>query len=158
VVEHFIVLAIIAIIIVVVHSIFKWLTQLSAWFVPVRVYGRWYTFLEAAELAGTQDDPRTPVILSEIAGIKEHEEAELHQFLNWVWGETKKKNNPTVRFVVRGKIVGEKLSLIFRKKNGASSGAILLHVKSGILMRGFEVGSDGETGELYSHHYEWHKR
>lgn len=177
--EELLVAVLIAVIVVVLHFILKKGAELFAWFMPVRVYGKWQTFmvkgakakqpslyestweqtydgvtrrLTESLLEETKEAHRDPV------PEKRHESAELHQFLNWVWGEAQWSSNPAIRYIVRGKIVGEKLSLIYRERNGVDSGAILLDVKTKDLMEGFEVGRDSDSGAIYSNSYSWRRQ
>jgi hypothetical protein len=190
--EEIIVAVLIAVIALLLHFIFKKVMQFAGWFRPIRVYGKWYTFLAK----GVDHPPaqnfahaipaavqfhqslwgqtyyglanglpvwlirtsRPPARLNEVSIAKRHENAELHQFLNWVWGEAIAQSDPTTRYIVRGQIVGEKLSLVYRERNGFDSGAILLDVKTKDLMQGFEVGRDSTTGAIYTNSYTWRRR
>jgi hypothetical protein len=178
--EELLVALLIAAIVVVLHFMFKKGAELFAWFMPVRVYGKWQTFMDKGTgerppslyegkweqtydgithrltetLVGNNRDVHSTGETNE----KRHEDAELHQFLNWVWGEAKWNSNPAISYIVRGHIVGQQLSLIYRERNGLDSGAILLDVKTKELMEGFEVGHDPGTAAIYSNPYRWRRQ
>lgn len=154
VVEHFAVYVTIAILVLLIAFFRKKLLNLSSWFAQVKVHGEWSTTLTEPPLSS----PPVAVTAQEDRNHrKSHEYVTLHQFVNKVWGDTIVQNETRDIYQVRGHLVGEKLSLTFRDKNGFDSGAILLKVKNKNLMDGFEVGVDPQ-GEMYSQRYVWRRR
>ena len=188
--HEFLIAALAALIIVVVHFLWNRFTELMAWIKPIKVYGNWNTFLykQTATPAAPNNEVvyenawertsngqtyrlRQQILNTSSSGAgttnnlpgpewaERHEDAKLKQLLHLVWGEAKRKTNPTVRYVVIGFIRGEKLSLVYREKTGYDSGAILLDIKSKDYMEGFEVGCDATNrGLIYSRRYEWRKQ
>jgi len=164
-----------------IRSIRNRILDLSGYFVPVRINGKWDTTIEKDKEEQTETryctgneiaqnfsagpDPSIP--LKEGRGSSEsiseeseedHETAVLHQFFNKVWGKTESKNDPEITFKLRGQIVGEKLTLVYRETEGFKCGAILLEIRSLKLMEGLEVGCHRESPKLFSKTYTWKRR
>ena len=133
----------VALILVVIAFLRKTLIDLSGWFVAIRVHGVWDTTIQP-------DDGK--------AEEEAHETARLHQFFNKVWGRTECREHPEKSFKVRGQIVGEKLSMVYRGTEGFHCGAILLQIMNLKLMKGYEVGRNREDGEIFYKTYTWHRR
>jgi hypothetical protein len=151
--EHIGVTVVVAVIILLIGFFRKRLIDFTSWFVAVKLHGLWDTTIQP------DDDPKKAQANPNYKTEEEvHEVARLHQFFNKVWGETECKEDPEKSFKVRGQIVGEKLSLVYRATEGFYCGAILLQIKNTKLMRGFEIGRDRETGDIYTKSYTWHRR
>lgn len=151
VLEHFEVPLITAILVIIVGYFRDRLINLSAWFVPIKVHGTWYTTM-------TKSPPEIPLgaVVSPPQSQKVWEDVVLHQFFNKVWGKTYVHNDNRDIYAVRGRLVAKNLVLIFHDTNGFNTGSIFLRVTSKELMQGFEVG-EGSDGNLYSGVYIWHK-
>ena len=190
--HEFLIAAIAALIIVTIHYMWHKFTDMIAWFLPVRVYGKWSTFLTkpSPPLIENEQSVANQMVYENVwertangkkyryreqmidlkrdalaqnggnslSEERRHEDAELHQFLHWVWGHAKLKTNPNVQYVVAGYVRGEKLSLVYREKKGNDTGAILLDIKSKTLMEGFEVGCEKDKGSIYSNLYRWRRQ
>jgi hypothetical protein len=150
--DHFVVNVLAAIILLLILFFWKRLLNLSSWFVPIKVHGKWSTTL-TEPTAGT---PSGGVKTQENQSQKTHEYVKLHQFFNKVWGDAFVQNEPRDVYHVRGQLVADKLALIFRDKKGFDTGAILLRVTAKDLMQGYEVGVD-PAGTFYSGVYSWIK-
>lgn len=146
-VEHIAVYITIAILLILIALLKKKLLNLSSRFAQVRVHGKWSTTLTDPAVT-SPGNPENP---------KSHEYVILHQFVNRVWGDTTVQNEARDIYEVRGHLVGEKLTLTFRDKNGFDAGAVLLKVTNKNLMEGFEVGVDSH-GNIYSQPYVWRRR
>lgn len=136
----------VALILVLIGFLRRTLIDFSGRFVAISVHGVWDTTIQP------DDDPDGK------AEEQAHETARLHQFFNKVWGKTECKEHPEKSFKVRGQIVGEKLSLVYRATEGFHCGAILLQIMNMKLMKGFEVGRHRESGGIFHKTYTWHRR
>lgn len=143
-----------AIILILLAYFRRQLSNLSAFFVPVKVHGNWTTILETpqgrkAEQVRAGDAGQPPAAA--------HEDVTLYQFFNRVWGNAVVQSGANPVYKLRGQIIGEKLSLLFRKKGDFDSGAIFLRIFPNGRMEGYEVGFTPD-GEIYSDVYKWTKR
>jgi hypothetical protein len=113
---------------------------LSSLFVRRVVYGEWATRIDTG------------------GRLTPHEDVKLNQFFSFVRGIATTKNARKYR--VSGRIKGERLRLIYEALNaGTDGGAILLEIfANGKEMKGFELGIDDETNDIYSKKYEWTKK
>lgn len=151
--EHLGVMLLIAIILILIAYFRKNLINLSSRFVPVRVHGKWATTLSEPTVETSVGAAKTP---DNSESQKTHEYVMLHQFFNKVWGDAFVQNETRDVYQVRGHLVGQKLSLLFRDKEGFDSGAIFLNVTHKEQMQGYEVGVD-PAGNVYSRVYTWRR-
>jgi hypothetical protein len=92
---------------------------------------------------------------------KEHEKAELHQFLNRVWGRTRTKKKPERVYRVRGRIFGDKLHMRYEEvtaKGFDKGGIVLKIIMEQEEMRGYEVGIDQNSKQIAALKYKWIKK
>ena len=151
--DHFVIWVLAAIILLLIAFFRKRLLNLSAWFAPVQVHGKWSTTL----IEPTAGTPVSAVKMQEnLQGQKVHEYAILHQFFSKVWGDTIVQNERKDVYRVRGQLVATNLALIFRDRKGFNTGAIFLRVTTKELMEGYEAGVD-RNGNLYSRVYIWRR-
>jgi hypothetical protein len=146
-----------AIVLVLIAFFRRQVSNLTAVFASVPVHGNWTTILEtpqgkkADQVSGTEGDHgRQPPATA-------HEDVTLYQFFNKVWGNSIVQSGSNPVYKLRGQLVGEKLSLLFRAQGDFDSGAIFLEVLPGGRMVGYEVGFTPE-GNIYSDVYRWKKR
>lgn len=104
--------------------------------------------------------------LTRSAGPQQHEQGELNQFFNRVWGKTwtwpKPPDGKVKTYEVKGWIQGQRLILTYHQTDGPGfdSGACVLFINNdGENLIGFEVGPDTETEteEIKAFRYEWTK-
>ena len=162
--DHVAVAIVVALILLAISFFRQRLIDLSAWFVHISIHGKWETTLlkkNVTDIGNSEDNSPRP-----------HESAQLHQFLTKVWGHTRRKDDSRIVYKVSGRIIGEKLALVYQEIGGFDAGAILLTIKSKKLMAGFEVGckleevtcspdrflSPPEQGPMYIYPYIWRKR
>ena len=162
--DHLAVAIVVALILLAVSFFRQRLIDLSAWFVHISIYGKWDTTLWKQNI--------TDIEFSRDKSPSPHETAHLHQFLTKVWGHTKRKDDSGIVYRVSGRIIGEKLALVYQEIGGFDAGAILLTIKSKKLMAGYEVGcklddvacspeqllSPPDQGPMYIYPYLWQKR
>ena len=127
---------------------------LSRFMSPVRVYGTWNTQIERTEGVGGN-----PTQAGRLGVLAKHETATLYQFGPLVWGNTV-TNDKKRQYRVRGRITGEKLSMVYSEVSGSpDAGAILLAIKQeGKTMEGYEVGYDHKQEKILPRSYKWTRR
>jgi hypothetical protein len=146
--DHFIVAVIVAVLLIVLAFLRRQVTSLiNRVFGGIQVQGEWKTKITRG--GGAEE---------------EHEDAELHQLLNRVWGTTKSRPTASGRRIyhVKGWIGGEKLCLLYTQTGGLGydHGAIILRIDSeGLMMTGYEVGTDlaTVTKEISPFRYTWER-
>jgi len=142
--EHFVVVVVAAILIILGTYIWhRGLGTLNRFLRAVPVSGRWTTEVDRGK------------------GWQVHEEAQLHQLSNRVWGSTTITSGKRKTYGVSGPISGQMLCLVYRTKDGAGfdAGAVVLEVNpEGNEMEGFEVGYDKVAGSIAPRPYKWTSR
>lgn len=136
-VEHGVTIVIVALIMAALSLSVSWISRM---FAKIHVQGKWET------------------TLNRDGKDAKHEIVQLHQFLSRVWGQTKTKDAESRVYQVSGRIVGDKLCMVYRqaKGDGFDCGAILLSIMpGGKMMEGYEVGINLATSGTYSYVYKW---
>lgn len=88
----------------------------------------------------------------------DHESVQLFQLGSRVWGQTETNDANRRRYRIRGRIIGEKLCMIYREmtKPYLDAGAILLQIGTkGDVMEGYEVSVSFTTRKVAAQEYEW---
>lgn len=146
-----------AIVLILLAYFRKQLFNLSAWFAQAKVHGSWTTTLETPQGEKAEHLPEATAAGSDRSTIDAHEDVTLTQFFNTVWGTAVLQSGSYPVYKLRGQIVGEKLTLLFRKIGDIDSGSICLKVMPEGRMEGYEVGFNSQ-GKLYADVYKWRKR
>lgn len=136
-VEHGVTIVIVALIMAALSLSASWISKM---FSKIHVHGKWETTLNR----DGKDD--------------KHEIVQLNQFLSRVWGQTKTKGVESRVYQVSGRIIGDKLCMVYRQArgDGFDCGAILLSIMpGGKMMEGYEVGINLDTSGTYSYVYKW---
>lgn len=157
--EHIEVTVLVAVIILLIGFFRKRLIDFSSLFVAIGIYGEWETTLTKNDAEAKREHCDGPSIEPNQQGLeKPHEYVKLHQFFNKVWGKARRHDDSSVIYKLRGQIIGEKLSMVYREADGFDSGAVLLDIESRTQMQGFEIGRDLKSGEVYFCPYKWRRR
>lgn len=92
------------------------------------------------------------------AGLVRHEDVTLKQFIHLVWGASVDLTGTKYR--LRGNLTGDRLRIVYTVKGvGTDGGAALLAVAvNGKSMKGFEIGVDTASNQIYANPYEWKRK